>query len=251
MGRIAVSDFREMAQAGIVEMGPEGFDESQAGLLVRFARIPTNADPSLNKRARQPRPDGPLMIGRIPLSNRADIMAAIGGRSRLERAQAQRRPKQGFHKIDNLACRLFLQDRPRQPADGEDLIRSYRVVDRTPAMIDIDHIEQATSRLVPKSRLKRSETSLVNAAPARIERSADPQGRKPESFHLHRFANPRGDGPTIDACIHPGQGDAVGSRGKKSIVVAADSIARPAIESGEDVLHGLPQGGLHSREQGT
>jgi hypothetical protein len=40
MGRIAVSDFREMAQAGIVEMGPEGFDESQAGLLVRFARIP-------------------------------------------------------------------------------------------------------------------------------------------------------------------------------------------------------------------
>ena len=78
-------------------------------------------------------------------------MRPITGLVRRQRAQAERRQQLLLDRGERAARPLALDQRHRQAADREDLVRSDRAVVTPGLVIDVDHIEQAGALLVPKA----------------------------------------------------------------------------------------------------
>src|SRR4029077_20095514 len=80
----------------------------------------------------------------------------------------------------------------RQPADGENLVRTHAVVIHAANVIDVDDIGQETARIVPEARQKRGAAAVERVAPRRDTARREPERVQPERLNLHRLADPRG-----------------------------------------------------------
>ena len=92
-----------------------------------------HAQPGVHERAHQPGPDGALMIGGVARRGAAFVARRVAGLAGRERAQAERRQQAAFDGVDDAPRAIAVDQRVRQSADGEDLIRPARGIDR-PAM---------------------------------------------------------------------------------------------------------------------
>jgi hypothetical protein len=94
-------------------------------------------------------------------------MRRVSGLARCERTQTDRREQKHFHGIHDMTRFLFRQQCMRQPANGEDLVRSKCEIDNARLMIAIDHIGEITSIFVPEFSFERRASFLEKRLPAR------------------------------------------------------------------------------------
>ena len=97
---VAVGDFGDRPEAGIIEVPEKRFEETNAGLVLRLGRSTADPDPRLHEGPDQPRPDSSLMVRSVTLSNTPFITRGISRRARCQGPKSQRRPKMDFHCID-------------------------------------------------------------------------------------------------------------------------------------------------------
>ena len=126
--------------AGLVEMGERPFQslaaKPQQAEAPRAANAPTIA---VHRVARR----------RITL-----VARCVSRFARRERSQPERRHESCFDRFDDRACARSLDDRQRQPADREDLVRPERVVARARHVIHVDDIGKITAIPEPVSNCR-------------------------------------------------------------------------------------------------
>src|SRR5574341_1074859 len=96
-----------------------------------------HAQPSLDERANQPRPNRALVISAVALAHAATIMGRVTRLVGREGAQAERRPEPALDRVYDSARRFAVDQGQGQTADGEDLIGAKRRVAFCRLMIDI------------------------------------------------------------------------------------------------------------------
>src|SRR5262249_29105748 len=156
-------------------------------LRLRLARAAAHAHPGVDEGAEEPWPDRALVIRAVALADAALVVRGIGGRSRRERAEADRRLEPRLHRVDDATRLLALEDRERQAADGQDLVRPEAAVHRPGAMVGIDDVVQAAEELVPEPRLEARARAGVELGPTLRPRRADAERVQPERLHLDRL----------------------------------------------------------------
>src|SRR5882762_6415241 len=139
MRRFGITDFRDVTQAGMIQMLVERRKKSCTRLLSYVSVRTVDAYPRLNKRADQPGPDRTLVIDRISRTRVALIMRRVSAFSGRERAQTHRRSQKHLHRIDNSARFFFRQQRERSSADGKDLVWSECEIDSAGLVIAINN----------------------------------------------------------------------------------------------------------------
>src|SRR5436309_1167555 len=65
---IAVGNLGEVADAGVVQAAQQRIEEAGSRLPSDLRRAAADAHPGLDEGPEEPRPDGPLMIGRVALA---------------------------------------------------------------------------------------------------------------------------------------------------------------------------------------
>ncbi len=137
-------------------------------------RMATYSDPRFDEGAHQPGPDGPLVIGNIPARRVAFVPCRIGRFTWRQRPQTDRRQQSVLDGIDNPSRAFSLNQRKRQPANGQNLIRAEGVVAGAGNMINVDDVRQMTGRFVPKTFEKRAASSLESLAPRGVSLRRNP-----------------------------------------------------------------------------
>src|SRR5262249_5946183 len=155
--------------------------------------------------AGEPRPDGSLVVGAVPLPWSAFVTADVGGIRRRQRSQTERRRETRLDGVDDAPSGLALEDREREPADGEDLVRPDRGIRLARPVIRVHHVVETPRRLVPESLVESGEAPVVEVSPPVGERRRRPERVEPERLYFDGLADPRGDDPVADFGVHPGQ----------------------------------------------
>ena len=94
------------------------------------------------------------MVGAIALRDAALVARAIRRVGARKRSQAHRRHEIAFDGRDDRARHRVVDEREREAADGEDLIRAHARVHAARDMIGIDDVVEAAGRRVPEARAK-------------------------------------------------------------------------------------------------
>src|SRR5439155_2600602 len=122
------------------------------GLRVRGAA--PDAEPRLDERAHEPRPDRPLMVRAVALADAALVAGPVSRLVGRERAESERRQQPCLDGIDDAAGALSLEHRERQAPDGEDLVRAEGAIYGAAPVVDVDHVVEAAARLIPEAGLE-------------------------------------------------------------------------------------------------
>src|SRR3972149_6896147 len=104
-------------------MPENGIEKFRAGLSLGLARSPPHSRPGLDKGPDEPRPDGPLVIGTIPLTNPPLVVRSIPRLPGRQRAQAERCPEARLNGLDDAAGPIVLEQRDGETAPREKLGR--------------------------------------------------------------------------------------------------------------------------------
>ena len=162
--RLCIGNFRNVPEPRGVQMLFKRRQKLLRRLSFHFRRAAANANPRFDKRAHEPRPNGSLMIRRIALRRPANALPRIVRRTRRKRSQTERREQPCFDCIDNTLRALAMQQRQRQSADGENLIRPLRFIDR--AGLDDPHRPRRTNSRARGFQNRRSNSArpFSNAA---------------------------------------------------------------------------------------
>ena len=94
MRGVAVGDLRDVAEAGLVEVGQSGSRKRRRASRLRLVRAAAHADPGVHERAGQIRPDRPLVVRAVALARRR-LVAADVARDRRATASASRAASRG------------------------------------------------------------------------------------------------------------------------------------------------------------
>ena len=97
-------------------------DEPGARVAPRRAGISSNANPRVNERSHQPRPDGSLMIDSVAGCRITFIPRRVTWLARRKRPQPDRRQEMPLDRIDNSPPAFPVHERNRESTDGENLI---------------------------------------------------------------------------------------------------------------------------------
>jgi hypothetical protein len=155
---------------------------------LRFIRIDSYAEPSLDKRSISHGQTVSLMVTSIALRYATLVARNVGRFLWPQRPKADRHQKVSLNGPHNAAGSLAFEQRQRKTFDCENLIWTQRgVVDARP-MIAAKDVEEAAGRFVPKSGLKARFALLKNLLPPAREKTADPQFVEPESLHWIRIS---------------------------------------------------------------
>src|SRR6185369_12269461 len=114
--RLRVEELGGRVETRLVQVREERRQESCAGLRLRLARAAADADPGVDERAQEPRPDGALMIRGVALADAALVVRRVVGRARREGAEADRRLEACLDGVHDPACLLAFDDREGQAA---------------------------------------------------------------------------------------------------------------------------------------
>src|SRR5439155_18092972 len=114
-----------------------------------------DAEPRLDERAHEPRPDRPLVVRAVALADPALVAGPVSRLVGRERAESERRQQPCLDGVDDAAGALAFEHGERQAADGEDLVRAEARIHSAAPAVDVDHIVQAASCLVPEPGLER------------------------------------------------------------------------------------------------
>src|SRR5437762_3222253 len=159
--------------------------KSRARLLSCGSVRTMHTHPCFNQWANQPGPDRTLMINRISCARAALIVRRVSRFAGSERAQTDRRKQKHFHRIDNPTRFLFRQQRERQPADGEDLVRPKCKINYTRLMIAIDHVGQITGMFVPEFAFECYPSFFKKCFPTRGKFRTHSECVEPERLNFH------------------------------------------------------------------
>src|SRR5712691_2424145 len=203
--RFAVRNLGDVTEARLVEMPKQRLQETDTGFAFGLGRVAPNTYPGLDERSEQPRPHRALMIGPVPLKHTPFVPRGIAGLPWCQRTQAKRGPEASLDRFHDAAGLVALEEREREPADGEDLVRAQGRVRYAGLMIAVDDIIEASGRFIPKSLAEALAPALEDLFPLLREAAADPERIEPQGLHLDRLADPRGDDPVPHLGIHPGE----------------------------------------------
>src|SRR6185437_10659196 len=98
-----VEDFADRAEAGIGEVPGDSFERA-----LRRGRVAVNAVMGERVGAEQPGPDRALVIGAVAVPDAAAAARAKPGRTRRQRAQAERRHQRGA-RVEHGALRRWIE----------------------------------------------------------------------------------------------------------------------------------------------
>ena len=87
----------------------------------------------------------------------APAASRIAHLDRRQRPQAQRRQQPIFDGIHDAARPLAVNQPHRQPAGGQNLIRTERIVAGSGDVIGVDHVSQESAPLIPETRTEGRE----------------------------------------------------------------------------------------------
>src|SRR5207247_4702079 len=191
----------------------------------------------LDERAHEPGPDRPLVVRAVALARAARVARRVAGLTGGERAEAERGHEPRLDRVDDAARPRPLEHRERQAADGQDLVRPERRVDRPGPVVDVDDVGEMAARLVPEARHEGAPRPLVEIGPALGEAAPDAERVQPERLDLDRLADARRDHPVTHLGVHPGELDAGLARGEEAVVIEVDAVAGPGRVAREDRLH--------------
>src|SRR5262245_32038226 len=119
MGRVAVRDLGDVADARLLEMSEKGGEEPPSRFPLRSRIAAADAEPGLDEGTDEPRPDGPLMVRAVALADSSLVARAVPGLPGRERAQAQRGQEARLHAVDDRPRALALEERLGKAADRQ------------------------------------------------------------------------------------------------------------------------------------
>src|SRR5436309_7771639 len=108
MRQVAVGDLGKMADARLVEMREQRVEKAAARLGDHLRRSAADADPRLDERAHEPRPDGALVVRGVALADAAFVARRVRrlvGRERAEPERSEQPPLDGID--DSSSPRAF------------------------------------------------------------------------------------------------------------------------------------------------
>src|SRR4051812_45816018 len=187
MRRVPVEDLGNLAESLVFNVPPE-FRQPAYYLFARLGRSPIDLHVSGDKRAHQPWPDSPLMIGAIAARRIPLITAAILWVGRRKSAKTVRCEQMPFDRGEH-ALRLFTRQHAMKEADCEDLVGPYSLV----AAIAVNDVVETSHGYVPELLAKTvaSATSQLlvvcagDVAPKALRQVFHgPQRVVPECFNL-------------------------------------------------------------------
>src|SRR5690348_8826542 len=100
-----------MADARLVEMREQRFEKAAARLGDHLRGAAADADPRLDERAHEPRPDGALVVRAIALAHAAVVAGRVPGLVGRERAEAERGEQPRLDRIDDTASAFTFEHR--------------------------------------------------------------------------------------------------------------------------------------------
>src|SRR5687767_4743448 len=106
------------------------------------------------------------MVDGVSFRGPTGVALGIAWLSGTERSQSKWCPQLPKHLLDDGAGAIDRQERKRQSAYCEDLIRSYRCIDAARYVIDVDDVEEALPLVNPESRVERLMRHRSQTAPA-------------------------------------------------------------------------------------
>ena len=211
-------------------------------LLLAFPVI-GNAERRFAEGAQEPRPDGSLVVGAVPLRRSPPVSAAIGrvlGRKRPK-------PKRGEELLPNLPDDggLFRRAERREgKRDGKNLVRPHRRIQKPL----LQKIAKTGFPRVPEGFPERTAQAGQQVA---VEKQGFSEFRRPvagkakgvvpERIDFNRGAVPRRDGDACHPGVHPGQRGPVVSGAEEPLGVHTDSEIRSLQERPDDPPHDRPE----------
>src|SRR5439155_25741844 len=93
-----------------------------AGLAGRGGGVAADADPGLDERAGEPRPDRAVVVAAIALGGTAAVAVVVARIGGVERARAGRGPQHALDGVDHGAGALAVEHGVRDAADREQLV---------------------------------------------------------------------------------------------------------------------------------
>src|SRR5262249_40076000 len=162
-------------------------------LTAGLARVASHADPRVDERSDQPRPDGSLVVhrvsrGRIPFIARRG--AWLSGRPRPQSHPGQ---KMLLGSIGHPPGRPAINGPDGESSDCENLVRPKTVVTCPRYVVDIDNIDEPSELVVPEALAKREAASFEHAAPRRLEPRCRVECIQPQRLDLDGLSNSRRD----------------------------------------------------------
>src|ERR1700693_6071061 len=202
--RIAVGDLADVAEPRLVGVAQERVEEPLARLSPRLDSPSPDAHPGLHEGPREPRPRRPLVVRPVALRDASGVMAGIVGISGVESPQPERRPEPLLDRVHDAARRLPLEQRDREPADGEDLVGTEARVESPRDVAAVHDVVEEASLLVPEARGEGPAGLFRELAPPLRESRANPKRVDPERLDLDGLADPRRHDTVPDLRVHPG-----------------------------------------------
>jgi hypothetical protein len=172
--RLGISDFRNVTEAGLLEMRHDRPQKATTRLSSRSESVTPYRHPGFNERPKQPRPDSALMVDGVAFCWPALVAPRVAWVIRRQRSQPERCQQTSFDGINNLPSTVVIDQRKRQPANGQDLIGTERRVLGPCLVIDVDDVCKIAVVIAPVPSTEGGKTTRELVAPVRLDLRRDP-----------------------------------------------------------------------------
>src|SRR5687768_10144504 len=205
----------------------QGCQESPARLTPIRGGVAVRPQPRLDEWADQPRPDGALVVDRVAACRVTLVAGTVARFACVEGPQSERRQQPALDLGYDASRPGTLEQRDGKTSNGEDLIRTERIVAGSGNVIDIDDISEVSAGVVPESLDERRATALERVVPAFVGLRGYGERVQPQRLDFDRLADARSNHSISNPRVHPGQLHPGAAGHQQSVGVEPDPEPRP------------------------